>query len=577
MLTDLFTILDARQRGRMRLYLAWLVLYCFFEAATVLILLPLLEALLRGDGVQTRLWLAILAGMTAATCALRYVQRMRGFALSLIVLETLHKRLGDHIVCLPIGWFSTERVGRLSRSATSGTMAATNVFAHLLSPIASGILVPAVMVLAMTVLDWRMGLTALLSVPLIYGANRGAAKAIARTDAVVDKAAATASNRVVEFARTQYTLRAFGRGECGYAPLEAAIAAQRDAAGSMLSQTFPKIMAGGLAVQLAFGALVSVGLWLVLHGAIEPVRLVALLALAARFVGPLAEASARAGLLRIARDEIHRLAEIFAAAPLPEPAHPLEPYETGRVTFENVSFGYHTCKPVLTELSLHVPPHGMMAIVGPSGSGKSTLLKLLMRFFDVNAGSISVGGVDVREQSSTALMAQFAPVLQDVYLFDDTLEANIRLGRPDATQEEWREAARIVGVEEIADRLPAGWATRVGEGGSALSGGERQRVSLARAILKKAPIVILDEATASLDIRNEHLVRKAVEHLRHSSTVIVVAHQLPTIMTADQIVVLDGGRVVERGKHFELLEKNGLYATLWQERHRAQGWRLGMP
>jgi ATP-binding cassette subfamily B protein len=229
---------------------------------------------------------------------------------------------------------------------------------------------------------------------------------------------------------------------------------------------------------------------------------------------------------------------------------------------------------VLRDLTFYAPAHSMTAIVGASGSGKTTVTRLLMRFFDVTEGHVKVGGVDVRELSNEALMAQLSLVMQDVYLFDDSLEANIRVGKPDATAQQVAEAASLAGVDEIVARLPQGWLTPVGEGGAALSGGERQRVSLARALLKRAPIVLLDEATAALDSHNEAFVQAAIGSLKQSSTVLVIAHRLPTIMAAEQILVLDQGRLVEAGTHPQLLALDGRYAGFWRDRQRAGGWRL---
>lgn len=217
----------------------------------------------------------------------------------------------------------------------------------------------------------------------------------------------------------------------------------------------------------------------------------------------------------------------------------------------------------------------MTALVGPSGSGKTTISRLIARFYDVNAGVVRVGGVDVRDQDTATLMGQLSLVFQDVYLFDDTLIENIRLGRPDATDDDVRAAARTAGVTSIVDRLPQGWETRVGEGGSALSGGERQRVSIARALLKNAPIVLFDEATSALDPENEAHVAQSIRTLADTSTVLVIAHRLSTVIAADQIVVLtDDGHVDDIGTHAELLDRGGQYARFWAERSAAAGWTM---
>ncbi|GAB3579631.1 ABC transporter ATP-binding protein [Amycolatopsis endophytica] len=574
MIRHLSRILGPAHRRELRVYLAWLVAYAVLEGIAMAFLVPVLRALLVGDTGGALRWSGALAAAVVVTCVARYQQAMKGFALALVTLETLHERLGDHVARLPLGWFSSEKVGRLSRSATNGTFMVTNVFAHMLTPVVSGVLTPATVAVAMLVLDWRLGLVALVVSPLLYLTYRWSSTWVGRAEEQKDAASATAGSRVVEFARTQPTLRAFGRGVSGYRPLDEAIEAQKVAGGRMLAETMPKLLANGLVIQLAFAALVAVGVVLVLNSAIDPVSLVALLALAARFVGPLTEAAGHSGMLRMAGNDLRRLAAIFDEEPLPEKAESAPLSRPGQLELESVTFGYRPGEPVLADVSLTVAPHTMTAVVGPSGSGKTTITRLLMRFFDVDAGVVRVGGVDVRDLSTEDLMRQLSVVLQDVYLFDDTLEGNIRVGRADATDEEVREAARLAGVDEIVARLPLGWRTPVGEGGTALSGGERQRVSVARALVKRAPIVLLDEATAALDPENERYVREALRTLMRTSTLLVIAHQLPTVVAADQIVVLDGGRVAERGTHEDLLAAGGRYAEFWRERSRSQGWRL---
>ena len=574
MIRSLLTLLGPAHAARLYRYLAWLVASAVLQGLAVALLVPILHALFAGDLPTALAWLCALAAMVVLTCIAHYQQAMQGFALALLVLTTLHDRLGQHLMRLPLGWFNAEKVGRLSRSATSGTLMVTGLFAHYLGPVVCGVVVPATVALTLFVFDWRLGLTAVLCAPLIYATHHGSANAIAANDQRVEAAATLAGNRVVEFARYQPVLRAFGQTRDGYAPLHAANLAQKHAGGSMLAQTFPKLLAGGLTVQLAFALLVGVGIALAATGAIDAIQLVALLALAARFVGPLAEAAARSGLLRMAGNDLDQLVSILREPGLPEPASSQPLTAPGSLAFERVSFAYPSGPSVLKDLSFNVPAHSMTAIVGASGSGKTTITRLLMRFFDASEGQVKVGGVDVRALTNSQLMAQLSLVMQDVYLFDDSLEANIRVGNPDANAQQVAEAARLAGVDEIIARLPQGWHTPVGEGGASLSGGERQRVSLARALLKRAPILLLDEATAALDPQNDAYVQAALRTLMHSATVLVIAHRLPTIMAADQILVLDEGSLVECGTHAQLLGQNGRYAGFWKERQRAGGWRL---
>lgn len=220
----------------------------------------------------------------------------------------------------------------------------------------------------------------------------------------------------------------------------------------------------------------------------------------------------------------------------------------------------------------------MTALVGPSGSGKSTIVRLLARFYDPGAGTVSIGGVALPELGSTRVAELVAPVFQDVYLFDGTVIDNIRLGRPDASEDEITAAARHARVDEIVARLPGGWDTAIGEGGVLLSGGERARVAIARALLEAAPIVVLDEATSALDAENDEAVGRSLDELRRDRTLLVVAHRLQTIRTADRIIMLDGrGGIAEHGTHDELVARDGAYARYWHARNRAAGWRLAAP
>ncbi|MEU5691907.1 ABC transporter ATP-binding protein [Actinosynnema sp. NPDC020468] len=570
MIKDLAAILGGRRA--LDAYLAWVTLFAVLQGIAAALLVPVLRSLIAGDLAATGRWLGLMAIAVVAACVVNYVQAMKGFAVALTVLTTMHERVGEHVGALPVGWFSGEKVGRLSRIVTGGTVSVGGLFAHLVTPLVSGVVTPITIAVATLVFDWRLGLAMVVCAPLLYLVFRWSGALVGRGDELSETAAVEAANRVVEFARHQRTLRAFGRGAVGHEPLERAIEDQHRVGRKALWLSVPGILAGGLAAQSAFTVLVAVGVSL--STGVDAIGLVAVLALAARFTGPLGEVSTLAGALRMAHNDVRRIAAVLAEEPLPEPSTSDPVVRPGEIELAGVGFGYEADRPVLRDVSITVPARTMTALVGASGSGKTTVTRLIARFWDVDSGVIRVGGVDVRDQTTEDLMAQVALVFQDVYLFDDTLEANIRVGRPDATDEEVREAGRLAGVAEVVERLPGGWGTRVGEGGASLSGGERQRVSIARAVLKNAPIVLLDEATAALDAENERFVRDALDVLRERSTLLVIAHRLPTVVRADEIVVLGDGVVLERGTHDELLARDGRYADFWRERTRAGGWRL---
>ena len=248
----------------------------------------------------------------------------------------------------------------------------------------------------------------------------------------------------------------------------------------------------------------------------------------------------------------------------------LEHYD---IAFQNVDFGYDE-RQVLKDVSFTIPEESSTAIVGPSGSGKTTFCNLVARFWDVDSGSVRIGGTDVRDYTLASLMDQISMVFQNVYLFADTIENNIKFGCPEATHAQVVEAARKACCDDFISALPEGYDTVIGEGGASLSGGEKQRISIARAMLKDAPIIILDEATANVDPENEDRLQKAIEALTHEKTVLMIAHQLKTVRGADQILVLDGGRIVQQGRHEELIAQSGIYADFVGGRKETAGWKL---
>ncbi|MFI1012559.1 ABC transporter ATP-binding protein [Streptomyces sp. NPDC020965] len=574
--SQLVRVLGSDQLRPIRTHLIAVTVYAMLQGAAFALLVPVLSALLDGDTGGAGRWLAVLAVVTAATGVAYYVQALFGFRTAVSSTGLLYHRLGDRLGGLSVGWFSRAKLGSLTRLATAGVGEVTQLFAHLLAPLITSIVSPLTVLVVMVFLDWRLAAAMAATAPLLYLTYRWSTSVIGRTDEVVDAAMSRANDRIFEFAQSQPVIRAFGRAHTENDWLDQEMERQHDIGRRRLRRTSVARGAFGATVQLSVTALIAVATGLALGGAVGAAELIALAVLLVRFSEPVAALSDAGGALRAVRNRLDQLDEIFRTPPLPEPATPLRPADA-TIEFSGVRFGYPDApapEPVLNGLDLTLPANTMTALVGPSGSGKTTVSRLIARFWDVAEGSVRIGGVDVRDIDADTLSASVAMVFQDVYLFEGTIEDNVRIGRPEATADEVAEAARLARVDEIVDRLPDGWRTAVGEGGTSLSGGERQRISLARAILKQAPVLILDEATSALDPVNEMAISDTLRALAGRRTLLVIAHRLPTVVAADQILVLHEGKVTESGTHEDLLGVDGVYRRFWRERSRVRGWRL---
>ena len=543
-------------------------------------------------GMNLTAWLIVLALCALASFITEYLLAMRSYMVSFDFLSNMHRAIGDKVASLPLGSFRADTAGKMSRLVSRELMLLGEMFAHMYSPFIAAIVTSLTMLVGITVFSPALGLVCVLAIPVIAGGVWVARTCLNSGSALKEPPAQELSHRIVEYATKQGALRACGRSS-SYKPLERAEDTYGKAARrSLIRETIGQVVNGMAAQVVVVSLIIAIGL-LAVGGSVSPVEAIVSIGLLLRFTQILVDIGMLASAFETRRPVLDLSHEVLSAPELPilpascdqDPASSnhdpascdQDPALSGSaVALTDVSFAYEADHPVLRGVSFQVAPGTMTAIVGPSGCGKTTIARLVARFYDVDAGSVSVGGRDVRQWDTAQLMAQLSLVFQDVYLFDDTLEANVRIGRADASDDDVKEVARLSGVDEIVERLPLGWNTRVGEGGRALSGGERQRVSIARALLKAAPIVLFDEATSALDPENENRITDAMGALRRNATLIVIAHKLDTITAADQIVVLDhSGRVAQVGTHAELYsQSDGQYRAFWQARSRAAGWKL---
>jgi len=487
--------------------------------------------------------------------------------------KTSRIEMGKHLRKLSMGFFSARDAGDLS-TVLLRDYTEIETFAQQILPQVATILIRfSLAIIVLSAFDVRMMLSVFIVIPLALPFAFMSMKKMEKEGALLQSSQQKASSGILEYVGGIRTLKAFNMSGDHFETLKDTLDKQRKAAIAIETRAAaPVSMLGRFILNCGIGLVMFIGAILMMSGELAVFYYIAFLLLTLTIYDPvLSLFTFIADLTRTTRSG-KRIRALFDEKPLPEKDNGIKPAGT-HIEFKDVSFGYGN-KEVLHHIDLSFPEKSVTALVGPSGSGKSTITRLIARFWDVDSGEIRMGGVPVRNITTEELLSNISMVFQDVYLFRDTIEANIKMGRSSATHEEVVEAAKKAACHDFIMSLPNGYDTMVGEGGSTLSGGEKQRISIARALLKDSPVILLDEATSSLDPENEVLIQQAISALVEDKTVIVIAHRLQSVSNADQIVVLDDGNIAEQGDHNSLLAREGIYAKLWNEQNHAGSWRI---
>ena len=480
--------------------------------------------------------------------------------------------VGDHLKQAPMGFFDSETIGNTVTTLTDDMHYIEQNAANILEKTINGCINVFVMTLGVFIFDWRLGLIFLLGSVLSLCIISSMQKAGISVAAKAKESQNAANGKVVEYLNGLSVYKLFPGSRQQSVNVKKVFGDLRDASFNMEKTFIRKNLSYTLVIRLSCGIITILTALLSFGGQIGIAKAAVLLIATFVLYQPLENLGNISAMVRMMEVSLKRI-EKMKKMPVMEGENqtPLQ-YD---IRFENVSFQYEQNQSdVIHNVSFHIPEKEMTAIVGPSGCGKTTLTRLMARFWDVGSGCVSIGGIDVRNIQPEQLYSYFSIVFQNVFLFHDTIENNIKFGNPAATHEEVIAAAKKACCHDFIASLPDGYATMVEENGGNLSGGEKQRISIARAILKDAPIILLDEATASLDPENEVLIQRAIAKLVEGKTVIMIAHRLRTVVDADQIIVLEDGKLAELGTHKELMEKKGLYEKLYHIQQESLGWAV---
>jgi len=481
-------------------------------------------------------------------------------------------QLAEHLRYLPMGYYNENSLGRIMSVTTNTMQNLENVATRVVMLVCSGLLSTAVITVMLLCFDWRIGLILCGGLVVFFLINSGMMKESASmAKQKIEKDSALVA-KVIEYIQGIFEVRTFRLTGRRSKDLNTAIDENEHANSAMELKLIPFMTVQSFWLKALGTVIVLASVLLHIGGTMDLLTTIIMIISSYLIYAQLDNAGKYSALLRTVDVSVRQAQEILATPQMDISGKDLQPAHFD-LSAEKIGFAYEKRK-IIDGVTLHIPEHTTTAIVGPSGGGKTTLTSLLSRFWDVDEGKVTLDGRDVREYSMDALMRNYSFVFQRVYLFADTIANNIRFGQPDAPMEKVIDAAKKACCHDFIMQLPDGYDTVIGEGGASLSGGEKQRISIARAIMKDAPVIVLDEATANVDPENEADLMKAIDALTREKTIIMIAHRLKTVRHADQIIVIDGGQIAQQGTHDELMQSDGIYRRFVESRREAASWRL---
>lgn len=552
------------------------IVHGMFLAAPTGILLLIIWELFKDQPDIKKIWATVIIMTVMFVIQLWIAQRVMINTQSTIFTMTgkLRLMLGDHLQKLSLGFYKKRDPGDLASVVLQDVSNFESIFSHSFQSILGAIFGTLFLSIFLLLLDWKLALLMLLAIPcaflFVFIATKVAKKASQNRIASRNET----SSRFIEYMQGIQYLKAFNLTGDRFSTLKTAFNDLRENSIKVEAVFGPFILTSFVVFEFFFLLMVSVGIARIndTNGATIAIpAFVAFLIVGYRLYAPLQLLMAEYAILNYMNVSVKRIIQLLES-PLQDAGKNTTP-EKYDVAFQNVNFSYID-REILKDASFTIPEKGLTALVGASGSGKTTIANLVARFWDVQKGSVTIGGENVKDMSPQTVYSLISQVFQDVYLFDDTIYNNIKIGNPNATEAEIMQVAEKAQVTEFLGVLENGIKTKVGEGGSKLSGGQKQRISIARAMLKDAPIILLDEATAALDPENEIYIQQAIQELVKEKTVVVIAHKLQTVRNADKIIVLENGNIAEEGNHFELLKNKGLYAQYWNIQQKTRGWKI---